>query len=81
MQNALHPVNVRAQHSTAIRALAAKVNNIVRVIKASGNSERLTSHLGPEDQDRFANAFEVLSSEKELLSAATRLATSTPYLH
>ncbi|GAC75184.1 hypothetical protein PANT_14c00082 [Moesziomyces antarcticus T-34] len=80
MQNALHPVNVRAQHAVPIRALGTKVGSVTSVIQAGSNSNQLTSHLGQADQDRFANAFEVLFSEKQLLSAAERHATSIPRL-
>ncbi|GAC75185.1 hypothetical protein PANT_14c00083 [Moesziomyces antarcticus T-34] len=79
MQNGLHPVNVRAQHLDPIRSLSNKVNGVVDLF-GQGRSELMSSHLEQADRDRFAKAFEVLFSEKHLLSSATRLATTVPRL-
>lgn len=79
MQNGLHPVNVRAQHPDPIRSLSNKVNGVVDLF-GQGRSELMSSHLEQADRDRFAKAFEVLFSEKHLLSSATRLATTVPRL-
>ncbi|KAI3481026.1 hypothetical protein L1887_56800 [Cichorium endivia] len=78
MQTALHPENVRAQHKTALSALSAKITNLLNAVEA--DTQRLMSQLSEAESERFLLAHELLRAEKQLLNAASRLATSTPHL-
>jgi hypothetical protein len=78
MQTALHPDNVRAQHKTALSALSAKITNLLNAVEA--DTQRLVSQLSEAESERFLLAHELLRAEKQLLNAASRLATSTPDL-